>query len=780
MIYKMPHRKDPFKEQIEKDKKELSKLHKESSKEQIEAIKRLEKEVLPKLEEDILKLILNIKKNALSCSPQQILDYFAFVYGISTSDKILEDIDSLNNAYLDYVVSLVTSLDYLNINDDCNDENLDSLKNNIEELHQQVIHYHMITSVDENKSPDKMRFLQSVNNLFVKGDSYPEHKIELCKNLFSKYDDLLIKAYNINALNLIEELVRVANYPLSNFDIQTKYMSEMKNAHEEYKKNYERAKKNNELDTFLEDFKKSEALKQTQENIQKINDETNISFNDSIFKIHKTSLPTEILEQLSISIGENIIFQEGKIDYFPINNSQIYEKPLVKIDDMFYCFNSPNLFYNLQLIIENLILNLIPENKRSKQYANKKGEFLEDKSIEFFQKLLPKSKTYKNLKYNKDDEVDGIIIYDNRVFIIEAKSNKFSLGAKKGSIGSIKSDTKKIIEKAYQQSIRAKEYILSKDSVEFKNHKKEVVLTIDSTKISNIYMINTTLEALGNITSNLNSLDRFGFIKGKDWIWSVYLNDLQIISEIIDSPTEFILYLERRIRLNDYHQIHTMEEIDIFGYFLHNGLYFDDIDFPKDNYMMQVVGFSQELDEYYLWKEGKLKTERKKPSFYNKCKTKEIVKKIEDTNKENSLLVSKILLGYNEQHQYEIKEQVINILQRKRRNFSMILEDENIGFTFIHDKYPSKEDMQFYCKVSAYERKINNWFLIYINGRSLQNLELNFDNYYFDNEHNELLENEVIDLKERRLEQSKAIMKKIGRNDICPCGSGKKYKRCCL
>ena len=23
-------------------------------------------------------------------------------------------------------------------------------------------------------------------------------------------------------------------------------------------------------------------------------------------------------------------------------------------------------------------------------------------------------------------------------------------------------------------------------------------------------------------------------------------------------------------------------------------------------------------------------------------------------------------------------------------------------------------------------------------------------------------------------------MAKIGRNDLCPCGSGKKYKRCCM
>jgi len=26
----------------------------------------------------------------------------------------------------------------------------------------------------------------------------------------------------------------------------------------------------------------------------------------------------------------------------------------------------------------------------------------------------------------------------------------------------------------------------------------------------------------------------------------------------------------------------------------------------------------------------------------------------------------------------------------------------------------------------------------------------------------------------------KSIEKKIGRNEMCPCGSGKKYKKCCM
>jgi uncharacterized protein YecA (UPF0149 family) len=35
------------------------------------------------------------------------------------------------------------------------------------------------------------------------------------------------------------------------------------------------------------------------------------------------------------------------------------------------------------------------------------------------------------------------------------------------------------------------------------------------------------------------------------------------------------------------------------------------------------------------------------------------------------------------------------------------------------------------------------------------------------------------DIKIPRVKQ-RYILVKIGRNDLCPCNSGKKYKRCCL
>lgn len=42
------------------------------------------------------------------------------------------------------------------------------------------------------------------------------------------------------------------------------------------------------------------------------------------------------------------------------------------------------------------------------------------------------------------------------------------------------------------------------------------------------------------------------------------------------------------------------------------------------------------------------------------------------------------------------------------------------------------------------------------------------------------LRSEANNLRQKRIAQAKTQHRKIGRNKLCPCGSGRKYKRCCL
>lgn len=759
MIVDLPKKDDPFKEDIEKITRELAnqsfpELDENEQKERFEKIK----ENLPKLEDEIRELIDSLKIDILSCDTKQILDYFSALYSFSTPDTVTEDMDSDRNFKLDYLHSLITAIGSSN-SKECDEKILHNIDEMLEKLKMQSLLYLMFTS-DFNGEPNQIKFLQSLHHMVVRGDSYSEHKIQMCRELFSKFNEITKKTYKLTADQLIDNLINVANTPLIN-DHQQK-------------------------ETQLLDMMIAEATKEKYKlpdylNIKEITSAWTQNFKkpiNQIFKVDNALLSLEILEQLSIKIGENADFKNGKIEYFPMNNTLIYDKPLVNINDEYYCFNSASIYYNLHNLLENIILTNIPPSKHQKNYYKKKGEYLEDQSLKLIQQILPGCDVYKNLKYGIDDEVDGIVIYDNHIFIVEAKSNKFTLGARQGDINKIKSNTKDIVEQAYKQAIRAKKYILSNELVEFRDKNKKTILTINRKDINNIYLINATLEPLNHISSDLSSLKEFGFIQDDEWIWSIYLNDLRIISEIIELPSEFLVYIERRIKYNEFPQIKMAEEIDIFGYFLSEGLFFDDIDFPKSGFLLNIdSSFSKNIDLYYHWKEGALNKIQKKPTFFDGCKNniKFLVEKIEKTNKKNFSILTKFLLSLDCYGQELIKEQITLIIKSQRTDFHTYIDNANIGVVFVSKRIYTYDQLYQQCELYAYERKINNWFVIII-----ANDSIDFEQFYYENKPSELLEKKVAGLKEYRLQQTLEAKKKVGRNETCPCGSGEKYKRCCL
>ena len=273
-------------------------------------------------------------------------------------------------------------------------------------------------------------------------------------------------------------------------------------------------------------------------------------------------------------------------------------------------------------------------------------------------------------------------------------------------------------------------------------------------------------------------MKEFGFIQNDEWMWSIYLNDLRIITEILESPSEFLVYVERRIKYNDYPQVKMAEEIDIFGYFLSEGLYFDDIEFPENGFMLHIdSSFSKDIDLYYLWKEGKLDKKVNKPTFFKGCENniKFLVKKIEELNKENFSILTKFLLSLDCYTHNLIKEQIELILKSQRTDFHTFVDKANIGVSFVSKRIYDYKRLKEQCELYAYERKINNWFVIII-----ENNFIDFEQFYFDNKPNKMIEHRLESLKNYRLTQTLKVQKKIGRNEPCPCGSGTKYKKCCL
>ena len=319
------------------------------------------KKNIPKLKSKIEQVIDSLIKDIQSYDAKQILDYFGVFYGLTTSDKIEEDLDTEKYFKLDYIHSIVSAVGDLN-QKECNEEILNRIDENIEELKNNATFYLMLTS-DHKGEPSHIKFEQAIHNMIVRGDSYPEHKIEMCRELFSKFDDILTDRYGIDSKQLIDELINISEYPIKNLEILKQYFDEMMLSHQEFVKQLDEISDDNAKFEFMQTYKNSEDVKRVNEKLQNIQDKTEVSFYDSIFKIHKTNLPKEILNQLSINIGDNTNFKKGSIDYFPNNETLIYDKPLIKIDSEYYCFNPALIIYNLHTILENIVMSIISPNR---------------------------------------------------------------------------------------------------------------------------------------------------------------------------------------------------------------------------------------------------------------------------------------------------------------------------------------------------------------------------------------------------------------------------------
>ncbi|WP_083853487.1 SEC-C metal-binding domain-containing protein [Synechococcus sp. PCC 6312] len=117
--------------------------------------------------------------------------------------------------------------------------------------------------------------------------------------------------------------------------------------------------------------------------------------------------------------------------------------------------------------------------------------------------------------------------------------------------------------------------------------------------------------------------------------------------------------------------------------------------------------------------------------------------------------------------------------------------DFGSGLTIHFDDY--HESISFprlsrHCELRKYEQRANLWFGICL-GQVVPSLRFGVNKEYEwiqSDEMDKLLENlfKPQTFKEKNNINSATITKKtkkkIGRNEICPCGSGKKYKKGCL
>jgi len=261
------------------------------------------------------------------------------------------------------------------------------------------------------------------------------------------------------------------------------------------------------------------------------------------------------------------------------------------------------------------------------------------------------------------------------------------------------------------------------------------------------------------------------------------------MTEVLQSPLQFLSYLNRRANYAE--QLMASQELTILGYHLTKNLWVQ----PDVNLMHLGDDFSARLDIAMAVRRAGVQgaaTPDGVLTRFGETTLGRVVKEIEARPGPATIDLGFLLLAMSEQAVTEMSRAVDRLAARARADGKV--HDATFGFkegsgiTFrctdepIHVAGPR---LKSYCALRKYREKAGQWFRLCMSssgpdvrfGVSLVFPWVQDENI---NEKTKGMQAPVpIDQGlEALMKRNRA--KKIGRNDPCPCGSGRKFKKCCL
>lgn len=659
-----------------------------SSEEQVDFTENL-KNSRPKIKQKIENDIERLLQISREFDNLNILAPISITSLMHSSEEQNDSTNEVGDSNLEYLLSLFLAQPYPDLAKKPTPEIIDECINLLESIKRNVSIYYgsEFTEKGDQGIETDIRFKLLTEALYVRGDAYNIHSRKTFIDLCSKHDNFLLDNFGFTTndfLNLIEYATQLT---VNNINKQRKKFLDWFLDYQEFLVWCNENNQDVTQEGSFEEFKNSHTklFLGYEDNLEQLTNYFTDFGGYELFRVEpKTIIEEKILLAISTEFGKNNIFTDGipKAKGWPLNPSIIYEKPVIKHQNKFYLFHAPLALRNSTYIIENLIQD---KNKAyfENSFLKSRDKYLENTGLELFKKLLPSCQSYSNLYYilkengqNKRAELDALIIYDDTLLLIEAKAGKLNDSARRGSIPKLKNNLSDIVTKAHQQGVRALNYIKSQAEAKFLDERNNEMLTIKYSSFENIFIINISFEQLSSLTAHIISLQKLGLITGKDWPWSVYLNDLRAIADIIKHPTLFLHFLKRRILLNEHPSIKFSDELDIFMFYLKEGLFFQENEM-ENNSIFVIHGYTEELDSYYVDIEGKRgkypKPEQKMPTVFER-----LITKLESSKPNNFVSACNALLDCDGKARQSIDKQI----RRCEREYFKDKEPHTLNFCF--------------------------------------------------------------------------------------------------
>lgn len=389
-------------------------------------------------------------------------------------------------------------------------------------------------------------------------------------------------------------------------------------------------------------------------------------------------------------------------------------------------------------------------------------------------------------KSTKVGEVDVLVVWGNRVIIVQAKSKRLTIESRKGNDRVVRSDFNQAVQVAYNQGATCAKALLKKGYRLATPDGREPELPEDIKEVYILCVVSDHYPALSFQTRQYLKTENIDRVQAP-LVIDIFAVDA--ITEMLQSPLQFLSYVNRRAKYAD--QLLASQELTILGYHLKKNLWVE----PDIGLMHLSDDLTVGLDIAMAVRRAGLEGAATPEGVLTRFKTTTIgrlVKEIETRPDPATIDLGFLLLEMSEQAVIKMSRAVDRLAAWTRADGKLhdasFAFKEGAGITFHCSDEPENiagPRLKSYCAHRKYREKSAEWFGLCMSSTGPDvrfGVSLVFpwvQDTKMDEKTKDMRQPVPISQALQALMMGRKRAGKIGRNDPCPCGSGRKYKKCC-
>ncbi|WBY03593.1 SEC-C metal-binding domain-containing protein [Ramlibacter tataouinensis] len=415
-----------------------------------------------------------------------------------------------------------------------------------------------------------------------------------------------------------------------------------------------------------------------------------------------------------------------------------------------------------------------------------RGDFTEEFTVRRLADVFGAARVHRNVtlmrkKGQRAGEIDVLVVFGDRLIVVQTKSKRLSVEARKGNDQMLRKDFGQAIQAAYDQAQNCAELLLQGcpaldaggQPLALKQQPKEIFVF---TVIADHY------PALAHQADQFLHKREVAHVR-EPFVMDVFL--LDVISEMLHTPLRFLSYVALRAQVAG--RLAINHELTALGHHLRHNLWLD----SETHFAWLHDDLAAALDVAMTVRREGIPGPRVPEGILTRFAGtffETLIAQLEHAEEPAALELGFFLLTLGGNTCQEINERAAMVTRMARadgapHNFTLGVDSARTGITFhcnpVADQ-AAQHRLQAYCHARKYAQQAQHWFGLSIDPHGQLQFALVVDYPW---QHSAEMDRITAGMSRGQPaggQAARAGPPKLGRNDPCPCGSGRKYKKCCL